>query len=111
MRFPPPYSPIGPEDSPYPYYTVPENIVENQNNSFYDNTYTSNGMDPGFVSFNQGNVIDWSTWAAGTSSAEYTGNPPWRKTPAGALVLTTAAAANREFAGGGPEQPPPRSRP
>ena len=64
-----------PEDSPYPYYTVPENIVENQNNSFYDNTYTSDGMDPGFVSFNQGNVVDWFTWTAGTSSAEYTGDP------------------------------------
>lgn len=61
--------------TPYAEWVIPALIVHSWSDSFTGNTYTNSGQDAGFLSFNQGNMIDWSTWTAGTPYADYTYNP------------------------------------
>jgi len=47
---------------PYEAWVVPENISNNQNNVFNDNTYRGPWS---FLGFNQGDSVTWTQWTAG----------------------------------------------
>jgi len=67
------YNGAWPNGAAYPYggYTVPNNISNNQNNSFSDNTYCGSW---GFVGFAQGNDITQSQWTSGVTNILGTGD-------------------------------------
>lgn len=48
--------------TPYNAWVVPENIANNQNNVFSDNTYNGPWS---FMGFDQGDTVDWSQWSSG----------------------------------------------
>jgi parallel beta-helix repeat protein len=48
--------------TPWTAWVVPEDISNDQNNVFEDNTYTGPWN---FVGFNQGDVVTWSQWTSG----------------------------------------------
>src|SRR5580658_3417989 len=56
-------------DAPYVGWTVPNNISNNQNNHFSDNTYCGAWS---FDGFSQGNVYSQSQWTSGVSGANST---------------------------------------
>ena len=58
------------DTSAYPKWTVCNNISNNQNNHFTDNTYTGPWS---FVYFNQGDTVGASAWQAGVTNVEGSG--------------------------------------
>jgi parallel beta helix pectate lyase-like protein len=58
------------DTSAYPKWTVCNNISNNQNNHFTNNTYTGPWT---FVYFNQGDTVGASAWQAGVSNVEGSG--------------------------------------
>ena len=56
--------------SAYPGWSVINDISNNQNNHFTDNTYTGPWT---FMYFNQGDTESWSAWQAGSTNVQDTG--------------------------------------
>ena len=66
-----------PPDASYPYagYTVPEDISDQQNNSFTDNVYCAGGSRSWhFMGFAQGNTMSQAQWTRGETNAARSGD-------------------------------------
>jgi hypothetical protein len=66
------FSEFGEFGSPYPAWTVPNNISNNQNNVFADNTYNGPWS---FMGVADGDTLTWSQWSSGVDDVNFSGVP------------------------------------